>query len=141
MMKKYIGWDSSSKVALVDTPRRSSLLLLVLVAFCSQGCFGIGGSSSSNTPSSKTITTNSNGEQVGVNQAQNLFKGKIYLTIDHNVWVIDPSNNSRELLASRNAYDPVVSPNGKWIAFSARYNNYSNLDYMPVTGGSVHVLR
>jgi WD40 repeat protein len=137
MMKKYSAWNALQNYS--GTPRRSSLLLLVLVAFCLQGCFGTGGSSS-NTPSSKTITTNANGQQVGVNQAQNLFKGKIYFTIDHNLWVIDPSGNSREILKQGNIYDPAISPNGKWIAYIARYKNYSNLAYISINGGPPHVL-
>src|SRR5690348_11472380 len=141
MMKKYSAWNAP-KAYFTGTPRRSTLLLLVLVAFCLQGCFGIGGSSSSsNTPSTKTITTNANGQQVGVNQTQNLFKGKIYFTIDHNLWVIDPTNNSRQITNGGNLYDPAISPNGKWIAFIARYKDFSNLIYTSITGGSPHILR
>lgn len=139
MMKRYIARNIAT-VPLTKVPRWSSLLLLVLVAFCLQGCFGIGGSSS-NTPSTKPITTNANGQQVGVNQAQNLFKGKIYFTIDHNLWVIDPTNHSQEILKGGNDYDPAISPNGKWIAYIARYKNYSNLVYISITGGPPHVLR
>src|SRR5438270_1493885 len=150
MMKKYIAWKSA-KVSFANTSQGRggflqrvplhTVLLLVLVAICLQGCFGIGGNSSTNTPSTKTITTNANGQQVGVNQTQNLFKGKIYFTIDHNLWVIDPTNNSREITKGGNLYDPAISPNGKWIAFIARYKNFSNLVYTSITGGPPHLLR
>src|SRR5258706_11389695 len=149
MMKKYIAWKSS-KVSFANMSQDiggflqrvplHTVLLLVLVAICLQGCFGIGGSSS-NTPSTKTITTNANGQQVGVNQAQNLFKGKIYFTIDHNLWVIDPTNNSREVLKGGGLYDPAISPNREWIAFSASDKNSSNLVYISINGGTPHILR
>ena len=112
-----------------------ALLMLLSLSFILQGCQGIGGSTTANE---KTITTNSNGNQVGV--VQNLFKGKIYFTIDHNLWVIDGKNNSREILAGRNIYDPAVSPNGKWIAVSIRYKNSSDIVYFPVEGGTQHKL-
>ncbi len=87
-----------------------TICLFLLVALSVQGCFGIGESG----PSGTTITTNAGGKQVTV--AQNLFKGKIYLTIDHNLWVITGDNKDTELLHSGDIYDPAVSPDGKWIA-------------------------
>ena len=104
--------------------------LLLLVALSMQGCFGIGDNNSSSNP----ITTNSNGNQVSV--APNLFKGKIYLTIDHNLWVITGDSKATELLKDGDIYDPAVSPNGKWIAFVIRYKDYSNIAYMPANGGT-----
>src|SRR6266853_2813923 len=88
-----------------------TLCLLLLIALSMQGCFGIGDSNSS----VKTITTTTGGKQVSV--TQNLFKGKIYLTIDHNLWLITGNNKDTELLHSGDIYDPAVSPDGKWIAF------------------------
>jgi Tol biopolymer transport system component len=114
---------------------RSSLLSLFALAFILQGCLGIGGNS---TPNGTTITTNSSGNQVSV--AQNLFKGKIYFTIDHNLWVTDGKNKTREILTGGNISDPAVSPNGKWIAVSMRYKNSSDIDYIPVNGGTRHSL-
>lgn len=102
--------------------------LLLLLALSMQGCLG----ESNSPPNSKTITQNSSGKQVGV--TQNLFKGKIYLTIDHNLWVITGNNKATELLKG-NVYDPAVSPNGKWIAYVVMYKNYSNLMVMPSAGG------
>ena len=104
--------------------------LLLLVALSMQGCFGTGDNNSSGNP----ITTNSSGNQVTI--AQNLFKGKIYLTIDHNLWVITGDSKATELLKDGDIYDPAVSPNGKWIAYVVRYKNYSNIAYIPVNGGN-----
>jgi len=112
-----------------------TLLLLLCLAFILQGCLGIGVNT---TPNGTTITTNSNGNQVNV--VQNLFKGKIYFTIDHNLWVTDGKNNTREIMAGGNISDPAVSPDGKWIAVSMRYNNSSDIDYIPVGGGTRHSL-
>lgn len=114
-----------------DAPRYTFLLLLVALSL--QGCFGIG----ENSQSGSTITTNSSGNKVTV--AQNVFKGKIYFTIDHNLWVID-GNTSHKIISGNDIYDPAVSPDGKWIAYIVRYKDYSNLAYMPVTGGQGHNL-
>lgn len=103
-----------------------------MLALSMQGCLGIGDSSS--TPSNSTsITKNSNGKQVSV--TQNLFKGKIYLTIDHNLWVINGDNKATELLKNGNIYDPALSPNGRWIAYVAMYKNNSDLMVIPSNGG------
>lgn len=110
--------------------------LFLLVALSVQGCFGIG---NNNGPSGTTITTNSGGKQVTV--TQNLFKGKIYLTIDHNLWVITGNGKNTELLHSGDIYDPAVSPDGKWIAFVEKFKNYSNLDLIPSSGGHVKILK
>ncbi len=111
------------------------ICLLVLVALSLQGCLGIGDNSG---PSGKTITTNSGGKQVTV--VQNLFKGKIYLTIDHNLWVITGNGNNTELLHSGDIYDPAVSPDGKWIVYIEKFKNYSTLDVIPSSGGPVKTL-
>ena len=113
----------------------STLLLLLSLAFILQGCLGIG---ENTTPNGKTITTNSNGNQVSV--VQNLFKGNIYFTIDHNLWVTDGKNNTREIMTGGNIYDPAVSPNGKWIAVSMLYKNSSDIAYIPVGGSTRHNL-
>jgi Tol biopolymer transport system component len=115
-MKRYPPWGT--------------LLLLLLLAISLQGCLGIG----DKTQNGNTITTNSNGTNVNI--VQNLFKGKIYFTIDHNLWVTDGKNNTREIMTGGNIYDPAVSPNGKWIAVSMRYKNSSDIAYIPVGGGT-----
>jgi Tol biopolymer transport system component len=111
-----------------------TLLLLLSLALTLQGCFGIG----DNTQNGKTITTNSNGNKVNI--VQNLFNGKIYFTIDHNLWVTDGKNNTREIMTGGNIYDPAVSPNGKWIVVSMRSKNSSDIAIMPLSGGSRHNL-
>jgi Tol biopolymer transport system component len=103
--------------------------LLALLVLSMQGCLGFGGSTPSNSTS---ITQNSSGKQVTV--TQNLFKGKIYLTIDHNLWVITGDNKATELLKSGNIYDPAISPDGKWIAYVVMYKNWSDLMVMPSSG-------
>ena len=120
MMKRY-------------TPLGTFLLLLSLTLTL-QGCLGIG----DNTQNSNNITTNSNGNKVNI--VQNLFKGKIYFTIDHNLWVTDGKNNTREIMTGGNIYDPAVSPNGKWIVVSTRNKDSSDIAFMPVSGGTRHNL-
>lgn len=120
-MKRFISWVA--------------FLLLLSLSFILQGCMGIGGNT---IPNVKTITTNSNGNQVSV--VQNLFKGKIYFTIDHNLWETDGKNNTREILSGGNIYDPAVSPNGKWIAVSMQHKNSSDIVYIPVVGSTRHNL-
>ncbi len=119
-MKRHIPWGT--------------LLLLLLLALSLQGCLGIG----DNTQNGNNITTNSTGNKVNI--AQNLFKGKIYFTIDHNLWVTDGKNNTREIMTGGNVYDPAVSPNGKWIVVSTRNKNSSDIAIMPVSGGARHNL-
>ena len=120
LMKRHAPWGT--------------LLLLLSLAIALQGCLGIG----DNTQNGSNITTNSNGNKVNI--AQNLFKGKIYFTIDHNLWVTDGNNNSRELMTGGNVYDPAVSPNGKWIVVSTRNKNSSDIAIMPLSGGTRHNL-
>ena len=120
MMKRHTPWGT--------------LLLLLSLALTLQGCLGIG----DNTQNGNTITTNSNGNKVNI--VQNLFKGKIYFTIDHNLWVTDGKNNTREIITGGNVYDPAVSPNGKWIVVSTRNKNSSDIAFMPVSGGTRHNL-
>jgi Tol biopolymer transport system component len=120
MMKRNVPWGT--------------LLLLLSLAFTLQGCLGIG----DNTQKGNTITTNSSGNKVNI--VQNLFKGKIYFTIDHNLWVTDGKNNTREIMTGGNVYDPAVSPNGKWIVVSTRNKNSSDIAIMPLSGGTRHNL-
>jgi Tol biopolymer transport system component len=119
-MKRSIPWGT--------------LLMLLSLLLILQGCLGIG----DNSQKGNTITTNSNGNHVNI--VQNLFKGKIYFTIDHNLWVTDGKNNTREIMTGGNVYDPAVSPNGKWIVVSARNKNSSDIAIMPVSGGKRHNL-
>ncbi len=112
--------------------------LLLLLSLSLQSCLGLGGSSKS---ANNFQNTKTNGSSIGINKAnQALFKGKIYFTLDHNLYVLDGTRVPRQLTHGMTVADPVVSPNGKWIAFSVRYQNYSNLVYMSVNGGSLHTV-
>ncbi len=112
----------------------STLLLLALVALSVQGCLGIGGGSSG-----QKVATGSSGQQVSVNQ--DVFKGKFYLTINSNLYVLSGNNTSQELVNTGNVADPAVSPDGKWVAFIQKYKQYSDLAVVSTAGGKVRVLR
>jgi Tol biopolymer transport system component len=125
---------NNEKISMKHYTPRVTLLFLLSLAFILQGCFGIG----DNSQKGNTITTNSNGTKVSV--VQNLFKGKIYFTIDHSLWVTDGKNNTRKIMNGGDIYNPAVSPNGKWIAVSMSFKNSSNITYIPVGGGARHDL-
>lgn len=110
----------------------SIVLLLALVALSVQGCFG-GGSTG------KQIGTSTSGRQVSVQQ--NAFKGKFFLTINHNLYVINSDGSSQVLVNTGNVYDPALSPDGKSIAFIEKFKDYSDLCMVATTGGQVQVLR
>jgi hypothetical protein len=113
-------------------------LLFIIMALGLQSCLGIGSSNSNFT----TVATTSKGDQIGVNSDDAAtFKGKIYFTLDHNLYVLDGSKTLHQLTKGLSVYDPAVSPDGKWLAFIARYQNWSDLDMMPVGGGAVKILR
>ncbi len=111
-----------------------TLLLLTSLALSMQGCLGIGGNNNF------TKSSNSNGA-IGINNTdQAIFKGKIYFTLYHSLVMLDGTRTLRQLTRHLVVQDPVVSPDGKWIAFIARYNNYSDLVYMPANGGPLHTV-
>ncbi|MGH2479768.1 MAG: hypothetical protein ACRDHW_08955 [Ktedonobacteraceae bacterium] len=112
----------------------STVLLLALVALSVQGCLGFGGG-----PNGKQVGTGSNGQQVTVKQ--DVFKGKFYLTIGHNLYAIRGDGTSQELVNTGNVYDPAVSPDGKSIAFIEKSKQYSDLCMVSTTGGQVQMLR
>lgn len=126
------SWLRSDQCAML-TRRGTTLLLLTLVALSLQGCLGIG------DPGGKQVGTSGTGRQVLVNQ--NVFKGKFYLTINHNLYVVNGDSASKELVSTGNVVDPAVSPDGKWIAFIQKYKQYSNLSVVSTSGGKVRVLR
>lgn len=113
--------------------RKGALCLLALLALSVQGCLGPGGGSG------QQVATGSNGQQVSVNQ--DVFKGKFYLTIGHNLYVVNGDGTTKELVVAGNVYDPAVSPNGKWIAFIEKHKQYSDLCLVATSGGKVRVLR
>ena len=108
---------------------------LLLLSLSLQSCLGVG---SSNTTNSNNFTTTGN---IGINNTdQAVFKGKIYFTLNHNLYVLDGTRTPRQLTRGLIVTDPSISPDGKWIAFTTRYPNYSNLIYMPVNGGPLHMV-
>jgi Tol biopolymer transport system component len=109
------------------------LLLLTIVVLSSQSCLGIGSNE-------QPFATGANGQSVKVHQQ--VFRGKFYLAISGNLYVINGTEGTtQDLVNTGNVMDPAVSPDGKWVAFVKKYQNYSNLCVMPATGGNVRVLR
>lgn len=108
---------------------------LLLLALSLQSCFGAG-SSNTNFKQVKTST----GRQLGVNSLPALFKGTIYFTQDHQIFGVDGNRNIRQLTNGPWAYDPAISPDGKWIAFIERYYDNSDLMLMPTAGGRPKIL-
>jgi Tol biopolymer transport system component len=115
------------------------VLLLVLLSWSLQSCLGIG-----DDGAFKTTTTNQNG-QVGINTTdQAKFSGKIYFVLNHTLYVLDGADSThtpRSLTHGLEVHDPAVSPDGKQIAFVARYPNYSDLMLMSADGSNVRTLR
>ena len=120
-MKKYIPWHL--------------FFLLALLAFSVQSCLWFGNGSSGNF----TTTTTKSGQKIGItNQA--VFKGKIYFTINRDLYVLNGTRTITQITNGIDVRDPSVSPDGKWIAFIERYYDYSNLAIMSTNGGPIHVL-
>ncbi|HEU5229219.1 MAG TPA: hypothetical protein VFU49_15490 [Ktedonobacteraceae bacterium] len=110
------------------------LLLLATLALSMQGCLGIGDNNKF------TKSSNSNGA-IGINNTdQAVFKGKIYFTLNRSLVMLDGTRNLHQLTRGMVVQDPVVSPDGKWVAFIVRYNLYSDLVYMPIGGGPLHTV-
>src|SRR5690349_20945389 len=109
-------------------------LLLALLVLALQSCLGIGGNDQF-----QTKVTTKNGTQVGIS-SQAMFKGNIYFTLDHNLYVLSGSGTPHQLTQNMDVQDPAVSPDGKLVAFIARYKDYSDLAYMPSSGGQPTIL-
>jgi hypothetical protein len=102
---------------------------LLLLAFSLQSCLGLGNSGATNSSDFKS--TGVNGSTIGINSTdQAIFKGKIYFTLNHNLYVLDGTRVPHQLTHNLTVMDPAVSPDGKWIAFIARFPNYANLAYL-----------
>jgi Tol biopolymer transport system component len=112
---------------------------LFLLSFSLQSCLGLGKSSATNSADFKS--TGTNGSTIGINNTdQAIFKGKIYFTLNHNLYVLDGTRVPHQLTHNLTVMDPAVSPDGKWIAFVARFPNYANLSYISVNGGPIHTV-
>ncbi len=85
--------------------------------------------------------TTSKGDQIGVNNdSQAAFKGKIYFTLDHNLYMLDGGKNLHQLTKGIDVRDPAVSPDGTKIAFIIRHDIYSDLAVMSSSGGAWRIL-
>src|SRR5579875_3079781 len=70
---------------------------LALLALSLQSCLGLGGGGSSTSSNFQTKST-ANGTTIGINQtAQAVFKGKIYFTLNRNLYVLDGTRNVTQL--------------------------------------------
>ena len=118
-----------------------SWCLLALIALILQSCVGIGESSTVKKGDFQVRKT-SGGGTLGVNNAaQAAFKGKIYFTYDRNLYVLDGEKKLTQLTRGMDVRDPAVSPDGKWVAFIKRYQDYSDLMLLPAGGGQPKLLR
>ncbi len=113
--------------------RRETLVLLPLVALSVEGCLGIGDNTNNNAGNFKTKAT-VGGKEVGVSEAAP-FKGKIYLTLGRNLYVLNDQRQLTQLTSGMDVRDPAVSPDGKQIAFVQRFTDYADLLVMPSSGG------
>jgi len=110
-----------------------------------QGCLGLGGGNTGSGASGgnfKVVHTDPHSQQIiGVNQDTINFNGLLYFTQGRNLYVLNSKRQLRQLSSGLDVRDPSVSPNGKYIAAILRYQNYSDLAYMPTSGGPWKVLR
>lgn len=118
--------------------RRETLVLLPLVALSVQGCLGIGDNTNNNDNNFKTKAT-VGGKEVGVSETVP-FKGKIYLTLGRNLFVLDDQLQLKQLTSGMDVRDPAVSPDGKQIAFVQRFKDYADLLVMSSSGGKPQTL-
>lgn len=120
-MKKYPPWKL--------------IILFALLTMSLQGC--LGGSDANY----KSVTTGKNGD-VKINSQQAIFQGKMYFTLNRNLYMLDGRDKEhlKQLTKGMDIRDPAVSPNGKLIAFIIHYKNYSDLAYMPVSGGKPKII-
>jgi Tol biopolymer transport system component len=102
------------------------LSLFILLTISLQSCLGIG----ENNPFQDKSTNN--GHIIKVNTSdQARWKGKIYFTLNRNLYVLDGTTHDLTQLTDKmDVRDPALSPDGKWIAFINRSKNYSDLDYI-----------
>jgi Tol biopolymer transport system component len=111
------------------------LLLLITLTLSLQSCLGIG-----STSPFQSMTTGKNG-QIGVNGTQQAkFTGKIYFTLNRNLYMLNGQLKLTQLTQGLDARNPAISPDGKWIAFASFFEDYSNLMLIPTSGGTPQLL-
>jgi Tol biopolymer transport system component len=103
------------------------LFLVAVLSISLQGCLGIG----DNNPF-QDKNTDQKGGTIKVNTSdQAQWKGKIYFTLNRNLYVLDgKTDNLTQVTSNIDVRDPAVSPDGKWIAFVNRSKDYADLDYI-----------
>ncbi|HEX4204056.1 MAG TPA: hypothetical protein VHZ51_07625 [Ktedonobacteraceae bacterium] len=113
------------------------LIALCLLTLALQSCLGIGGSKSSNF---KTTSIGS-GKPIGLSSdAKAVFQGKIYFTLNHNLYILDSQKNLHQVTRHLEVYDPAISPDGKTIAFIIRHPNYSDVATLSTSGGPITIV-
>jgi Tol biopolymer transport system component len=103
------------------------LAILALLALILQGCTT---STASDPFQDKGSNTGQGGGNIKINTSQAAkFQGKIYFTLDRNLYLLDGNGNLKQLTQGMDVRDPAVSPDGKRIAFIRREKNYADLIY------------
>lgn len=121
-MKRLASWQTT--------------ILLIILALSVQGCLDI------DTGPFKKQTVGNTNQQIGINTSEKAaFQGKIYFTLNRNLYVLDGQKNLTQLTRGIDVRDPAVSPDGKKIAFIRRDKNYSDLMLMDANGSNMRVLR
>jgi Tol biopolymer transport system component len=136
------AWPTGELRRAPTTARRAgTFVALALLAVLMQGCLGL---SKGNTPVNSgnfKQTSTGHGPAIGINNTdQAIFSGKIYFILDQNLYYLDGNRQLHQLTRNMDIRDPAVSPNGKWIAFISFHPDYSDLAYMPATGGPITIL-
>jgi Tol biopolymer transport system component len=114
---------------------RHLIIMLALLSLALQSCLG-----DANTSYQSTIQGTHGEVKVNIDQAS--FKGKLYFTLDRNLYVLNGNDKQHpiQLTHGIQVRDPAVSPDGKWVAFTILYKDYSDLAYIPATGGTPKIL-
>lgn len=70
-------------------------------------------------------------------KSPSVSKDKIVFSYAGNIWITDIHGyHPRQLTENQSVNsDPLLSPNGKWIAFTGIYNNNTDIYVMPTAGG------
>jgi Tol biopolymer transport system component len=114
---------------------RDLIVVLALLSIALQSC--LGGADSNY----QSVTKGTHGD-IKVNVDQAAFQGRLYFTLDRNLYVLNGKDKQHpeQLTHGIEVRDPAVSPNGKWVAFTILYKDYSDLAYMPASGGTPKIL-